>query len=803
MKVKRKVPFKKLPDADPLQTPTSSGKARLGEEAAAALLPAWYQPEPKAATDDGDAAPRSSADDKAWEAFVDRQPEQPEATSPRGVTEIAKKRSVIDVLASERSESPHAIAGETRRRVVGRPETLKDVPHGTSLERLQSIGRRLAARRGATNPAFETAKAEGLAAKDWPPPGTSFGMFGFRGSTGRSMTTVSQVEADRLYHDPQARRHGTSVNNLQSAPLDAQSARQMEPGERYRIYGERATLVDAGVRYTWAPLGLLQSNPLWDFGPYGEGEAVVALEGDSVIEIVGGPDQTVGLTIALGKKKQEPIADGKTDKFVKKDGGFRVGAGLFVDGSVGDLFFSKLAEDQVAAELDDVDKQKRELDLAVTPHLRKLNRTLDASFAVESHKTKESVTAYEMTFDLANPKAREIFDKVVGANEDGVVDFSALEALDPKTSGVDVVANHVRRASRKGFERTFRFFGYEAHQQRVTETIDTTNTSASAGKVTARQENHGIVTRRRKLTRSASSTLVARVKAEHREKDGEKRSGVGLGWRLAIDDSHTSVDEAVQILALASVAEPGGVATEKLRELRDRAAELPRSKMLGLPVGARGIGSSFAQLSVDLNARAVRTLLEHVGSTEKRGALWDRLAEAYRVRHGLEVAPKWPKSSLNGDGWFAAVRRGLAKIGVGDDAFLVARNMMTLLERAAKAEEPVERGKLLVQAFDAVSTDLYLAGALIDIARGHERSLVQLDFELDGDGLSTTEKPKIVEAEDEARPELDVVDAPPSDTKAIVSGDPTEPPTLADPRKKSEAERLAERAANIAANGRR
>lgn len=765
MKVKRKVAFEKLPKADPLNDkPSESSHPQLGEEAAEALLPGWYQPEAKDEIPEGGPGEdeESLFDEKQWEEFVARQPKGEERGDPKGFNSMdvsGKKRSVLDVLAEKHpSESPQAIANETRRQVVYRGK-LADVPHGTSLERLQAIGLRLAMRRGAADPAFETSKAVGLGSKDWPPPGTSFGLFGFRGSGGRSMTTATEIEADRLYHDQEARRHGTSVGNLHSAPLTAELARRMEPGERYRIYGERVTFVDAGLKFTPTPFGLLSSSPFHDIGPYAQGEAISAVEGDAVTEVIGGPDQTVSVTVAVGRERARPLAsDNKMLRRLSKDGSVKIGVGAFIDGSVVDLFFSKLAEEQVANELDDLQKRKTEIDLALTPHLEETNRKLDlASYEHRGQVADDTVTAYEMVFDLKNPQAREIYEQVVGTaagKEKGAIDFTGLENL-PEDSGVKVVANHVSTASRRGIDRTVRFFGWESQKGTVTEKIDEVTDSKKKGKIHSVQENHGLVRRKRNLSRSTDSTLVARIKTRHEEKSDKRRSGVGLGWRFTIDDPRTSVNELSELLSFAAVADPDGKAPGKLEELRDKSASMPRAKWLGLPIGRRGAGRSKATLSVELSSKAVDRLLEHVRDPTKKQVLWNRLAEAYRLRRGLDEAPDWPIESLNDDGWAATLKRNLTAFGPSKDAFLIARNGIKLLEEAAESEDPVRQGQALVQAFDCLSTDLYLAGAFLGVARGAADSPeMELAFELRSEHF-VKDKETLADASPKPIPEVD------------------------------------------------
>lgn len=787
MKVKRKVAFKKLPQADPLNDkPSESSKRKLGEEAAEALLPGWYQPEAAAEVPEGGPDGEASLfDEKQWEEFVARQPkgDQGDPAGFESMNVSGKKRSVLDVLAEKYpSESPQAIANETRRQVVYRG-TLADVPHGTSLERLQAIGRRLAVRRGAVDPAFETSKAVGLGSKDWPPPGTSFGLFGFRASGGRSMTTATEIEADRLYHDQEARRHGTSVGNLHSAPLTADLARRMEPGERYRIYGERVTFVDAGLKFTPTPFGLLSSSPFHDIGPYAQGEAISAVEGDAVTEVIGGPDQTVSVTVAVGRERARPLAtDSKMLRRLSKDGSVKIGVGAFIDGSVVDLFFSKLAEEQVANELDDLQKRKTEIDLALTPHLEETNRRLDlASYEQKGQTADDTVTAYEMVFDLKNEQAREIYEQVVGTaagKAKGAIDFTGIENL-PEDCGVTVVANHVSTASRRGIDRTVRLFGWESQKGTVTEKIDEVTDSKKKGRTHSVQENHALVRRQRRLSRSTRSTLVARVKTHHEEKTDKRRSGVGFGWRFAIEDPRTSVDELSELLSFAAIADPHGKAPKKLEELRNKSAALPRAKWLGLSIGPRSAGRSKASLSVELSNKAVDRLLDHVRDPAKKQILWDRLAAAYQMRHGLEEAPDWPVASLDDDGWAGTLKRNLTAFGRADDAFLIARNGIKLLEEAAESEDPVRQGQAIVQAFDSLSTDLYLAGAFLGVARGdRDAPEMELAFELKSEHF-VPDKERLADALPVEVPLDDDVQQPEEDVlpETIVASDEPVPPS--------------------------
>lgn len=782
MKVPRKNPLKGLPSADPLaDKPTSGKRTRLGDEATQSLLPSWYHPKPASDTDPAENAPTTEAlfDEKQWEEFVDRNPAKDAADeSPLTGQQLGQRKSVLEVLAEgQAADAPQVYANQTRRNVVDR-EDLPDVPHGTNLERLRAIGLRLAEERGAPEPSFQRARAEGLGAKDWPPPGSSFGMLGFRGSGGRSMQHSTRIEADRLYESKNDKRHGTSVGNLHSAPLKAELARQMMPGERYRIFADRATLVDSGAKYTIAPFGLLSSSPVHDVGPYAQAEAVTAVEGDAVIEVVGGTDQNVGVTVALGKERTEPLAQkSRLLRRMSKDGNVRIGAGLFLDGSLADLFLSKLAEDQVAQQFEDINKRKSEIDLALTPHLEGINRATDASLQFAGKRAEEQVTAYELKFDLKKEKAREIFDKIVGTGDKpGIIDFSALEDL-PEDSGVTVVANHVRNASRKGTERTLRLFGYESHKANVSEHIDKVTESKRKGRIHTVEKNEGLVRRRRRISNTTESTLVARIKSEHDEKQDKRRSGVGLGWRMTVDDTATSVDEVSGLLSFAAVADPDGKAPKQLEELRNMAGSLPRAKLLGLPIREKGIGRSKAELSVELNADATRRLLSHVKDPEKTQALWDRLAHAYAVRHQLDEAPPWPMERLNGDGWFDTFKRNFTAFGREADGFLLARQAVELLTKAAEAEDPQKQGQAIVQAFDVLSTDMYLAGALIDVARGGaDDPDLEISFSLKGERFSP-ESTKVKKPAPAPAAPKEVV--PEGESKA--TGPPPEPEPADDP----------------------
>lgn len=717
--------FKKLPDADPMaDKPTDNGRVEDGARAVKALLPGWAT-NPVDTADDGTKTFPTLPDGENWAHLVDTGDDNAE-DEVDGEGKAGGRRGWLKTLVAERSEdkveSPAAVIEDAGIR-MNKTKWHTVVDDWTDpKQRLRKVGLQLATNaEGAAAPVFQRTKAEGMVANDYPLPGTSFAVMGVRGSFGRQEVATAKVEADRLFYDKKDTRHG-GVPDLRSAPLTANVARKMKPGERYKVTTERSVLAESGLKYTPTPLPGVTSSMFHDLGPSAAIDFTVAVEGETSIEVVRGFGTKVAVAISARDERATP----------GKDKTWRASLGAFVDGSLVEYVaqsFGKLASGNVEREVGKIEDRKREMDQKIMPYTDAANRY---SAAAAQKRTKEStsqVTLYEVVFDLSNKNARKTFDKLIGARRtvERSVDFSALANL-PEDSGVQLVANNVKTASAKGIERTFSAFGFEAHTAQVTEKSETRR--GTEGKTRVLQEKHGLVRRTKKPGRTTNSTTIGRVKTV--KDTDEAKTGVGFGWRYSVDDAHTDVEALSELLGFAAFANDDPISQARLQRLHDTAAELPRRKLLGLPIGKRGIGETKAEFALELNVDAVKRLLTHFDDDAGRQELWGLLAAAYASRQHLEEVPKWPIPGLMGEGAMAAVKEKLFTFGDEASSFCVARTAMRVLEAAHEASDPVAASKMLAKSFDALRNDLHFAGALVQASRGADGTGTEVDFVFDG-----------------------------------------------------------------------
>jgi hypothetical protein len=728
--------FKKLPDADPMaDKPTESPSHAPGDNAVKALIPQWAD---KFETDEGVEKFPSLPEGDQWSHLADtnQNAEDADADGAPGTArgeEAGWVRSLLSDRAPDKALGPAGVIEDDSIRMRRTTtKTLSEDGFSDPLQRLRKVGLQLAKNHdGGKDPAFLRTNTEGMAASDYPLPGTSFAVMGIRGSFGRQQVASAKVESDRLFMDRTDTKHA-GLPDLRSAPLTAYRARAMRPGERYKVSTERSILAESGIKYTPTPLPGVSSSMFHDLGPSGKVDFVVALEGETSIEVVRGFGSKVAVTISARDERVEP----------GKDRSWSASVGAYVDASLIEYAaqsFSKFASKEVENGLTKLEDRKRHMDQHIQPSVEKFNKGASAKFRKHNKTSTAQVTLYEVVFDLSNSKARKAFNTLVGGTKSREVDFSSL-ADASEDNGVQIVSNNVRNASRTGIERTFRFFGFESQKSQVTESSETQHGIDGDG-TRIRQEKHGEIHRTKTPTRSMESTTIGRVKTVWNPETDEAKTGVGFGWRYAIEDTNASPDAIADLLAFASVASRDKSAQAKLQRLTDIAGALPRRKVLGLPIGGRGLGTTGAEFSVELNVDAVNRLLEKLDGGSLETQLWSDLASGYAKANNLEETPVWPVEKLNKDGALGAIRRKLTAFKDTDGAFLAARTALNVLREAREQSDPEAAAKVVGKAFSALRGELALAGALVASARGDDDTGVEIDFNISGAVALDTPEP--------------------------------------------------------------
>lgn len=720
--------FTSLPKADPLaDRPSKTTEKNLGENAIRSLLPQWAN-KPIDTMDDGSPSyPRLPSDQK-WEHLLDSEdPTDADASKDPQNTKKAKGSSWIETLVTQKeankATSPQSVVKSDAIRMQRVDTRAIRGEWGDPLERLRQVGLDLAENhKPASSPVFQRTKTEGFVANDYPLPGTSFALLGVRGSFGRQQVATAEVESDRLFYDKSDMRH-SGLPDLASAPLTAFRARSLKPGERYRVRTERSILAESGLKYTPIAIPGVSSSMVHDFGPSGQMDFTVAVESETTMEVVRGFGSKVAVAIRARDERADPGEDRRMQASV----------GAFIDGSLGEYLgksFGRIAGENVKDELGSLEERKKNIDLKILPHTNRFNEVAGAQLSKQNKSSKSEVTLYEMVFDLANPQARKTFDALIGGKDGQQIDFTSLAEL-PQDSGVEVVSNHVKTASRKGIEKTFAAFGYEWwHRGNVTEKSEKQYGEKGQG-TRVLTENHGIVRRSRIPGRALESTTVARIKTVEKP-DETPQTGVGFGWTYSFNKSKVSVEDLAELLSFSSLTGADPKARAELNELFDNRSQLPRKKLLGMAIGSHHVGATDASFAVELNVTAVEKLLSHIGSEDGEQKLWNNLAEAYAMSRGLEEAPSWPLSHLDADNLLGGLRRNLKFHGDENSAFLSARSAVALLKQAKESKDPVECAKKMGQCFDLLRNDLALAGGLIQLARVDTGEGIDVNFSLNG-----------------------------------------------------------------------
>ncbi|MEE2901500.1 MAG: hypothetical protein VYC39_04190 [Myxococcota bacterium] len=720
--------FKSLPKADPLANrPTQSSEKSLGENAIRSLLPGWAN-KPIDTMDDGSPSyPRLPSDEK-WEHLLDSDDatDGDQAKEPQD-RKTAKRSSWIETLVTQKeankATSPQSVVKSDAIRMQRVDTRAIRGEWGDPLERLRQVGLDLAENhKPSSSPIFQRTKTEGFSANDYPLPGTSFALLGVRGSFGRQQVATAEVESDRLFYDKSDMRH-SGLPDLASAPLTAFRARSLKPGERYRVRSERSILAESGLKYTPIAIPGVSSSMVHDFGPSGQVDFTVAVDSETTLEVIRGFGSKVAVAIRAHDERADPGEDKRMQASV----------GAFIDGSLGEYLgksFGKIAGENVKHELGSLEDRKKNIDLKILPHTNRFNQLAGAQLSKQNKSSKSEVTLYEVVFDLANPQARKTFDALIGGKDGQQIDFTALAQL-PQDSGVEVVSNHVKTASRKGIEKTFAAFGYEWwHRGDVTEKAE--KQYGEKGKGTrVLTENHGIVRRSKIPGRALESTTIARIKTVEKP-DETPQTGVGFGWTYSFNKSKVSVEDLAELLSFASLTGADPKARAELNELFENRSQLPRKKLLGIAIGEHRVGATDAAFSVELNVTAVEKLLSHIGTQDGEQKIWDSFSNAYAMSRGQEKAPSWPLSHLDADGVLGGLRRNLSIHGDESSAFLSARSALNLLKQAKESKDPVECAKKMGQCFDLLRNDLALAGSLINLARIDTNEGIDVNFALNG-----------------------------------------------------------------------
>jgi hypothetical protein len=705
--------FAQLPKADPLSpTPRSSAEATGPTRGAVqALVPGWAREDVQ--EDDGQAHFPRLPKDQQWVHLTDDPEFERDELERTGPGKQAWVKTLVRDRKPEHADNPARVMEEDG-------VWLDRVWHDTTaddgerpLARLRKVGLMLAEEHEeARSPGFERVKAEGIHSSDYPLPGTSFALFGVRGSFGRQHVTTARVEADRLFNDQEDRRH-SGKPDLKAAPLDAYKARKMKAGERYQVGTQRTILADCGLKYTPSPLPGVTSSMIHDLGPSASTELTVAVEGETSLEVVRGFGSKVAVRIDARDERVKP----------GEDRSWKAHLGLFVDGSLleyGAKNFERLAEDNVERELESLEDQRRLIDQKVTPWTEKVN---DRGRLVAEAGTKasaSSINLVEVVFDLAKPNARRAFNGLLGASYTGTrgIDFESLKALPPE-SGVELVTNNATVAARRGVRRALAAFGWESEKLKVAEKSETREGPEGEGQ-TIKAQHHALLRRTRTPSGEKVSTTVGRVKTQTDDASDASRTGVGFGWDFRVHDREVGSDDVGQVLGFAAAACPRPEAMARLEALHQEAAERPRRKVLGLKVGKRSFGEAELRFRVEVSSDAVTRLFERLDTEAGKAELYRGMAEAYARQHGLDEVPDWPVARLEEDGVMAAVQRKLFTFSDADGAFLTARAALGALEEARAADDPVEAAQTLGRAVAFLRDEAGMAGALVAACRGPE-----------------------------------------------------------------------------------
>ncbi|MDP7037628.1 MAG: hypothetical protein QGI45_00595 [Myxococcota bacterium] len=742
MKTKRPIAdyFKASPQADPLAAQAGQ-KASESQDLSTTTLDKLL---PKGVKVGDTAHMQADGVDQAqiaqrWAKWVDQEApvddNQDEPEKSGGLA--AKGRSALDLFVSRYDssavDSPKAVIDDAAVRLKNvENSNLRSHTDDGGLAYLRGMAESLAKEaHNATCPVFRRSKVEGFESSDMPLPGTSFALMGIRGSVGRQRVTTAKIEADRLYYDGRDLRHGSGANDLTTAPFSAMRARKMQPGERYKISTEQSVLVENGLKYTATMLPGVSSSMVHDLGPSVGAEMIVAVEGETSMELVRG----FGSKVALRVSSTDDRVHAGNDRQIK------AGVGLFVDASLGEYLtktFTRMAGRQVEDELKTLEGQKNYMDLRLMPYADRVNKKGELAMASRHKKIEGNVTLYEVVFDLEKQEAKEIFNRVVGAkhgDKPQQIDFSALSNLGSE-SGVEVVTNNITKASRKAAEKTFAAFGYHAQRSKIEESSSSEIISNGEKK---RVFEDNFSTQRSRQRRSGDfkeSMIIARAKTVKGADDSVSAAGVGLGLHYMLDANEAGVSEIADLLTLAGEIESTPNASVQLENLLDNAGDLKRRKVLGLPMGERKVGPLTGELRVELNADAVNRLLKKVSDPASQKDLWTSLSTAYAKRHRSKKEPQWPVPTLMRKDWLGAARRRLFTFKASDDAFLAANNGMQVLQKAADTKDPKECARLLSEAFDFFRHDPGTLGVFINAAKSSESTdceSLNVDFQLSGE----------------------------------------------------------------------
>lgn len=728
--IKRKTAnyFKPLPQADPLASkPGREKSTQLGKNAIKSLLPQWAN-QPVDTSDDGSPSYPKLPDDHNWEHLLDSGEGNDEQDGVKSAAKKQKGKGWVATLVSQneagKATSPQSVVTSDAIRMQRVETRTLNGEWGDPLERLRKVGLELAKNhKQVSSPVFQRTKTEGMSANDYPLPGTSFALMGIRGSFGRQQVASAEVESDRIFLNKEDMRH-SGLPDLASAPLNAYRARSMKPGERYQVRSERSILAESGLKYTPIAIPGVSSSMIHDLGPSGQVDFTVAVESQTTMEVVRGFGSKVAVCVAARDERAEPGDDRKMQASI----------GAFFDGSLAEYLgksFGKLAGDNVKEELQTLEERKQNVDLKVLPHTNRFNEVASATANQHKKNSKSEVTLYEVVFDLSKPKARKIYDQLVGGTEGQQVDFTALAQL-PDDCGVELVSNHVQTASRKGLEKTFAAFGYEWwHKGEISEKSETRYGDDDSG-TKVRSENHGIQRRSHIPGRAIESTTVARIKTVDKADDGAPQTGVGFGWHYKIDKKNASIEDLAELLTFASVTNSDPTASAQIQQLYDNEAEIPRKKLLGIALGKRTVGQTTADFALELNVDAVTKLLSHLEDESTEKELWKSLAKAYATAENLDTVPNWPIEHLMGDDFQSKVRRNISLQGREENAFLTARTAVKVLRQAKEATDPVECAKKLGQSFDMLRNDLALAAGLIEASTPESGLGIELTFNIEG-----------------------------------------------------------------------
>lgn len=755
------------------------------ERGALKSLPKWMR------------TPGAEPGEKDWEHLRDDAPSIDPAASEAEKHSDEPPRRVL---------SPFAVIAD--RRVRPRPQsqtTLElDREDPSSVARHYSIS--LAERASARDPHFKRETFEDVRTRDSNLPNVSGAIGPVRAWHAKDVVTTAWVQQDKLVYDGRdngvggmdfvsasGRVPGDDHDSVPVKRLSAAVARGLPPGSRVQVAVEDKEFSTRGIKGTLTPLpgiGGLVANFFADVGPYAQVELSSGVRGHAYVDVEAGFGSLVSVRIGVRRQKSE------------KDWAVKSGIGLHIDDSIieyaaksgrdearraakaaekggdPDGVFARLARALSAGTEDEVltmQERAEYVERAVSPQIRTFNRHAKAVMGgYHQRDIGDHLTLCDMTFDLANPSAAALFDRMLDSRgEYRTIDIGLLEQLAAdEREGVEVHDNRVRTATRRSAAKLFNVFGWGVDwgETRENATVETGGKHDGATISEKKYARHREVTNPFVTHRSVAE---GRVRTVTQHEDGEKETGIALDWSFHLDHRNLRADTFASLLTFEVVAKGCRDARARLERHCESLDGLARTKLLGLPIGPRRRGETESKVRVKLQPAAVGQLLEAVRNPAKLDAVWRDFAEAYRLEHNLDAAPEWPIAGMNDDTLLALVRRALP-LSSEVKAFTSARRSIELLRSAADEDDPERASERIAHAFHLLADQLPLAAALARTASaGLREDQAEIHVTIEN------EKVTLPEPEEPSPPEKDedlgeILSSPPDQAAAQAERDEPE-----------------------------